>query len=92
MDREHRGDLDLEVKIKDLEMLCEIYKKNNQMFKDHIAELQNTIDRLTTMNKSHKTINGQLRVRLTRLEEENKKLRDKVADDRELIKDLYDFG
>ena len=44
------------------------------------------------MNKSHKTINGQLRVRITRLEEENKKLRDKVADDRELIKDLYDFG
>ena len=42
MDREHRGDLDLEVKIKDLEMLCEIYKKNNQMFKDHIAELQIT--------------------------------------------------
>ena len=92
MDREHRGDLDLEVKIHDLELECEMYKKNNQMYKDHISQLQNTIDRLTTMNKSHKTINGQLRVRLTRLEEENKKLRDKVADDQELIKDLYDFG
>ena len=91
MDREHRGDLDLEVKIKDLEMLCEIYKKNNQMFKDHIAELQNTIDRLTTMNKSHKTINGQLRVRLTRLEQEVKDLRAKVKDDEELIKDLYEY-
>ena len=27
MDREHRGDLDLEVKIKDLELECEMYKK-----------------------------------------------------------------
>jgi hypothetical protein len=42
------------------------------MFKDHNAELQNTIDRLTTMNKSHKTINGRLRTRLTRLEQEFK--------------------
>ena len=92
MDREHRGDLDLKVKIQDLEFECKVLNKNNKMFKEHNAELQNTIDRLTTMNKSHKTINGQLRVRLTRLEEENKKLRDKVADDRELIKDLYDFG
>ena len=91
MDREHRGDLDLEVKIKDLALECEMYKKNNQMFKDHIAELQNTIDRLTTMNKSHKTINGQLRVRLTRLEQEVKDLRAKVKDDEELIKDLYEY-
>mgnify|MGYP001250599347 CR=1 FL=1 len=67
-------------------------EKNNKMLKEHLQDQQNTIDRLQTMNKSHKTINGQLRVRLTRLEEENKKLRDKVADDRELIKDLYDFG
>ena len=65
-------------------------KKNNQMFKDHIA-FQNTIDRLTTMNKSHKTINGQLRVRLTRLEQEVKDLRAKVKDDEELIKDLYEY-
>ena len=91
MDKEHRGDLDLEVKIKDLEMECEIYKKNNKMFKDHNAELQNTIDRLTTMNKSHKTINGQLRTRLTRLEQEVKDLRAKVKDDAELIKDLYEY-
>ena len=56
MDRKHRGDLDLEVKIHDLELECEMYKKNNQMYKDHISQLQNTIDRLTTMNKSHKTI------------------------------------
>ena len=67
-------------------------QKHNKMLKEHLKDQQNTIDRLQTMNKSHKTINGQLRVRLTRLEEENKKLRDKVADDRELIKDLYDFG
>jgi uncharacterized protein (UPF0335 family) len=61
------------------------------MFKEHNAELQNTIDRLTTMNKSHKTINGQLRVRLTRLEQEVKDLRAKVKDDEELIKDLYEY-
>ena len=40
MDREHRGDLDLEVKIHDLELECEMYKKNNKMYKDHISELQ----------------------------------------------------
>jgi len=91
MDREHRGDLDLEVKIKDLELECEMYKKNNKMFKEHNAELQNTIDRLTTMNKSHKTLNGQLRIRLTRLEKEVKDLRAKVKDDEELIKDLYEY-
>ena len=91
MDRKHRGDLDLEVKIQDLEMECEIYKKNNTMYKDHIATLDNTIERLTTMNKSHKTINGQLRVRLTRLEQEVKDLRAKVKDDEELIKDLYEY-
>ena len=39
MDREHRGDLDLKkLKIKDLELDLKLYKKNNQMFKDHIAE------------------------------------------------------
>ena len=91
MDREHRGDLDLEVKIKDLEIACKVLNKNNKMFKEHNAELQNTIDRLTTMNKSHKTINGQLRVRLTRLEQEVKDLRAKVKDDEELIKDLYEY-
>lgn len=67
-------------------------EKHNTMLKEHLKDQENTIERLTMMNKSHKTINGQLRVRLNRLEEENKKLRDKVADDRELIKDLYDFG
>ena len=91
MDRKHRGDLDLEVKIQDLELECEMYKKNNKMFKDHISELQNTIDRLTTMNKSHKTLNGQLRIRLTRIEQEVKDLRAKVRDDAELIKDLYEY-
>jgi len=91
MDREHRGDLDLEVKIQDVEFECKVLNKNNKMFKEHNAELQNTIDRLTTMNKSHKTINGQLRTRLTRLEQEVKDLRAKVKDDAELIKDLYEY-
>jgi len=91
MDRKHRGDLDLEVKIKDLEFECKVLNKNNEIFKEHNAQLQNTIDRLTTMNKSHKTINGQLRTRLTRLEQEVKDLRAKVKDDAELIKDLYEY-
>ena len=91
MDREHRGDLDLEVKIKDLEFECKVLNKNNEIFKEHNAQLINTIDRLTTMNKSHKTINGQLRVRLNRLEKEVRDLRAKVKDDEELIKDLYEY-
>ena len=91
MDREHRGDLDLEVKIKDLEFECKVLNKNNEIFKEHNAQLINTIDRLTTMNKSHKTINGQLRVRLNRLEQEVRDLRAKVKDDEELIKDLYEY-
>ena len=91
MDREHRGDLDLEVKIQDLEFECKVLNKNNEIFKEHNAQLQNTIDRLTTMNKSHKTLNGQLRIRLTRLEQEVKDLRAKVKDDEELIKDLYEY-
>ncbi len=91
MDREHRGNLDLEVKIKDLEFECKALNKNNEIFKEHNAQLINTIDRLTTMNKSHKTINGQLRVRLNRLEKEVRDLRAKVKDDEELIKDLYEY-
>ena len=42
MDREHRGDLDLEVKIQDLEMECEIYKKNNTIV-NHLLVLVRTV-------------------------------------------------
>ena len=84
MDREHRGDLDLEVKIKDLEIECEMYKKNNQMYKEHIS-------RIEAINESHKKINGQLRTRISRLETEVKELRQKVEDDKELIQSLYDY-
>ena len=66
-------------------------EKHNTMLKEHLKDQENTIERLTMMNKSHKTINGQLRVRLTRLEQEVKDLRAKVKDDEELIKDLYEY-
>ena len=48
-------------------------QKHNEQLKEHLKDQQNTIDRLETINKSHKTINGQLRTRISRLEEENKK-------------------
>ena len=66
-------------------------QKHNEQLKKHLKDQQNTIDRLETINKSHKTINGQLRTRISRLEEENKKLKDKVEDDKELIQSLYDY-
>ena len=66
-------------------------QKHNEKLKQHLKDQQNTIDRLETINKSHKTINGQLRTRISRLEEENKKLKDKVEDDKELIQSLYDY-
>ena len=66
-------------------------QKHNEKLKEHLKDQQNTIDRLETINKSHKTINGQLRTRISRLEEENKKLKDKVEDDKELIQSLYDY-
>ena len=66
-------------------------QKHNEQLKEHLKDQQNTIDRLETINKSHKTINGQLRTRISRLEEENKKLKDKVEDDKELIQSLYDY-
>jgi uncharacterized protein (UPF0335 family) len=68
-----------------------VLQKHNDQLKDHLKDQQNTIDRLETINKSHKTINGQLRTRISRLEEENKKLKDKVEDDKELIQSLYDY-
>ena len=40
MDREHRGDLDLEVKIKDLELEAELYKKNIKMYQEHISRIE----------------------------------------------------
>ncbi len=66
-------------------------QQHNEQLKEHLKDQQNTIDRLETINKSHKTINGQLRTRISRLEEENKKLKDKVEDDKELIQSLYDY-
>ena len=61
-----------------------MYKKNNQMFKEHIY-------RIEAINESHKKINGQLRTRISRLETEVKELRQKVEDDKELIQSLYDY-
>ena len=91
MHREHRGDLDLEMKIEDLEIQVRALEKNNKMLKDHIDSLINDNDRFRSIDKAHKNINGKLRLRLDRLEEENKKLTDEVKDNKELIQDLYDY-
>ena len=61
-------------------------QKHNKQLKEHLKDQQNTIDRLETINKSHKTINGQLRIRISRLEEENIKLKEKI---KELETELY---
>ena len=91
MNREHRGDLDLEMQIKDLEIQVKALEKNNKMLKDHIDSLINDNDRFRSIDKAHKNINGKLRLRLARFEEENKKLTDEVKDNKELIQDLYDY-
>ena len=91
MNREHRGDLDLEMQIKDLEIQVKALEKNNTMLKDHIDSLINDNDRFRSIDKAHKNINGKLRLRLARFEEENKKLTDEVKDNKELIQDLYDY-
>ena len=48
-------------------------------------------DRFRSIDKAHKSINGKLRLRISMLEESNKKLRDDVQDKDELIEDLYDY-
>jgi regulator of replication initiation timing len=89
--KEFRGMNDLEMQIKDLEMQVKALEKNNKMLKDHIDGLINDNDRFRMIDKAHKSINGKLRLRLARLEEENKKLTDEVKDSKELVQDLYDY-
>ena len=89
--KEFRGMNDLEMKIQDLEIQVKALEKNNKMLKDHIDSLINDNDRFRSIDKAHKSINGKLRLRLDRLEEENKKLTDEVKDNKELIQDLYDY-
>jgi predicted RNase H-like nuclease (RuvC/YqgF family) len=89
--KEFRGMNDLEMQIKDLEMQVKALEKNNKMLKDHIDSLINDNDRFRSIDKAHKSINGKLRLRLARFEEENKKLTDEVKDNKELIQDLYDY-
>mgnify|MGYP000132428020 FL=1 len=86
-----RGMNDLEMKIKDLLIQVRALEKNNKMLKDHIDSLINDNDRFRSIDKAHKSINGKLRLRLDRLEEENKKLTDEVKDSKELVQDLYDY-
>ena len=81
---------DLE-KVKDLELQVKALEKNNKMLKDHIGSLINDNDRFRSIDKAHKSINGKLRLRLARFEEENKKLTDEVKDNKELVQDLYDY-
>lgn len=82
---------DLEMKIKDLEIQVRALEKNNALLKEHIDGLINDNDRFRSIDKAHKNINGKLRLRLARFEEENKKLTDEVKDNKELIQDLYDY-
>jgi len=82
---------DLEMKIKDLEIQVRALEKNNTLLKEHIDALINDNDRFRSIDKAHKNINGKLRLRLARFEEENKKLTDEVKDNKELIQDLYDY-
>lgn len=89
--KEFRGMNDLEMKIKDLEIQVRALEKNNKMLKEHIDSLINDNDRFRSIDKAHKNINGKLRLRLARFEEENKKLTDEVKDNKELIQDLYDY-
>jgi regulator of replication initiation timing len=78
-------------KFKDLELQVKALEKHNKMLKDHIDSLINDNDRFRSIDKAHKNINGKLRLRLARFEEENKKLTDEVKDNKELIQDLYDY-
>lgn len=89
--KEFRGMNDLEMQIKDLEMQVKALEKNNKMLKDHIDGLINDNDRFRMIDKAHKSINGKLRLRLARFEEENKQLKDTNEDNKELIQDLYDY-
>jgi predicted RNase H-like nuclease (RuvC/YqgF family) len=89
--KEFRGMNDLEMQIKDLEIQVKALEKNNKMLKDHIDSLINDNDRFRSIDKAHKNINGKLRLRISRLEEENKKLTDEVKDSKELVQDLYDY-
>jgi|TARA_R110000782_G_scaffold145933_1_gene238698 predicted RNase H-like nuclease (RuvC/YqgF family) len=89
--KEFRGMNDLEMKIKDLEIQVRALEKNNALLKEHIDGLINDNDRFRSIDKAHKNINGKLRLRLARFEEENKKLTDEVKDNKELIQDLYDY-
>ena len=82
---------DLEMKIEDLEIQVRALEKNNALLKEHIDGLINDNDRFRSIDKAHKNINGKLRLRLARFEEENKKLTDEVKDNKELIQDLYDY-
>jgi len=82
---------DLEMIIKDLKLEVIVLEKNNKMLKEHIDALVNDNDRFRSIDKAHKSINGKLRLRLSRLEEENKQLKDTNEDNKEIIKDLYDY-
>ena len=80
-----------ETKIKDLDLEVRVLRKNNTMYKEHMTELEGKITRLMAVDEAHKNINGKLRLRLARLEEENKKLTVEVKDKKELVQDLYDL-
>ena len=65
------------VKIKDLKLEAELYKKNIKMYQEHIT-------RIEALNKAYEKKNSQL-------EKQIKELKDKIKDDAELIQDLYEY-
>tara|TARA_B110000305_G_C18934219_1_gene400928 strand:+ start:129 stop:437 length:309 start_codon:yes stop_codon:yes gene_type:complete len=79
-----------ETKIKDLNLEVRVLKKNNEMYKEHIKELEGKIIRLMAVDEAHKNINGLLRARLKKMEVENKYLRESNENKEELLEDLYD--
>ena len=54
------------MKIKDLEIEVRALEKNNTNVKEHMTELINDNDRLRSIDKAHKSINGKLRLRLSK--------------------------
>lgn len=82
---------DLEMKIQDQALELKVLNKNVVMYKEHMKELETKITQLMAIDEAHKNINGLLRVRLNRMEEENKKLREEIKDNKKLIEDLYDY-
>ena len=65
-EKEDRGSLDLTRQVEELQ--------------DRVKELDKSLSIALTVNESHQRYNGKLQVRVTELEEDNKKLAHQVED------------